>query len=133
MPNEVQFGGASWQCDLGAGRSLEVEINESGEPWLSVSREIEKASIWIASVGGGEFKLRIGIERTKNGLKVVLDQGEEKGGWWDSEFAPHLSVELDENQIASVSTKLLPSAADVDVAAAPGAPGFVIGRRRVSG
>lgn len=92
--NEV-FASASYQIDLGTGRRTEIEIDSSGNVWLAAGELTVAVDLWMKRVGG-IVDLRIHVERTKEGITVAIDRGNNPGSSPQGDAAARLIVRIDE-------------------------------------
>ena len=82
-------GKAAWQVSLGAGNAVDLEF-VAGHLWAALGSGIDDTSIWVKDVQG--FDIRIGIDRSMEGLRVTLDRGENQPAWWLEDSAPAITL-----------------------------------------
>jgi hypothetical protein len=81
--------------DFGNGQSLELDYRKSDGPWLSNGPGIAVADVWFK--GEKDIPdLRIHIARTPEGIRVLVDRGQQSSIWWSAEALPQLKITLDQ-------------------------------------
>jgi hypothetical protein len=81
---------AGLQIDLGEGKRVEVELEQS-RFWVALGPPLD-AEVWIKGIAG-HLDFRVKVERTPDGLEISLDRGPGQLRSWPEEN-PRIGVSV---------------------------------------
>lgn len=91
MSNDLRSGQIACQVDFGNERQFELDFPAENNLSLLAGSGIETIHVWSKSVAG-KLDLRINVTRTRDGIELVIDQGQQDAPWWAPEDCPRLTV-----------------------------------------
>jgi hypothetical protein len=84
----------TFAIDLGDGRAIDAELQNTNELWVTADPAIAGADVWMKAVRGA-IDLRVRIRRTEIGIQVSVDRGDQSSAWWPGESAPQLTIAVE--------------------------------------
>lgn len=89
-----QQGRMNLAVDFGEGRKVDVEVDESNQPWIVVGPDFAGGDLWL-NAGAGMIDLRVIVRRSEAGIEILVDRGDGQQRWWSSDTAPRLAIAVD--------------------------------------
>lgn len=90
---------AGLQIDLGEGKRVEVELEQS-RFWVALGPPLD-AEVWMKGIAG-QLDFRVKVERTPDGLEISLDPGPGAENSWPGE-TPRIGVIVEDGSSSGVA------------------------------